>query len=230
MTRGCLGWMVVLALVAIPAHALAQPGQLGAGDVGGKHVFDTGEDRTGLTIGASLGRGSIDVSCDVCDNVSPITEGLSVSLHGGFMLTPRLAILGEYWSVRYNGRGSDFFPDARDHYVAQHIVTASAQLWLLETVYLRAGVGAGWHHSDAFYASAGRDRVMGNRRPAAAGPVMEDDTAPATTPAATFGVGWEFAHTSSFAADVQLRVGSTRRPADEYQVHNVGITFGASWY
>jgi hypothetical protein len=109
------------------------------------------------------------------------------------------------------------------------MVTAGAQLWLLERLYLRAGLGAGWHHSDSRYAKVGRDRVRTNLRPATSEPVM-DSQAGKYTPAATFGVGFEFAHTKRFAADIQLRVGSTRRPSDEYQVHNVALTFGAAWF
>lgn len=235
MTR-TWGWMLALVVAAFPSAAVAQPGHASAsasfesGDAPYRSAFDTGEPRTGFTVGASIGRGSIDIACDTCANVDAITEGLSLSLHGGFMLTPQLALIGEYWTVRYNGRGSDWFPDSRDHYVAQHIVTAGAQLWLLDSLYLRAGLGVGWHHSDSQYARTGATRVSGNRLPAGAGPMMEPGGAPEQTPAASMGIGWEFAHTSRFAADVQLRVGSTRRPADEYQVTNVGVTFGAAWY
>ena len=223
---------MVLALVAVPLDAVAQPvaSYEGARDTIPRAAPADAGQRSGLLLGASIGRGSIDISCDRCDGVDAITEGLSLSLHGGYMITPQLAVIGEYWSVRYNGRGSDWFPDARDHYVAQHIVTAGAQLWMLDSLYLRAGVGVGWHHSDAFYARTGGSMVGGNRPVAAGGPVMEDSGAPSQTPAASVGIGWEFAHTSKFAADVQLRVGSTRRPADEYQVTNIGLTFGAAWY
>jgi len=43
-------------------------------------------------------------------------------------------------------------------------------------------------------------------------------------------LGWEFAHSQSLAAEIQLRVAGTERPSDEYQVRNVGLNFGVSWY
>jgi len=182
-------------------------------------------ERSGLTIGASIGRGSIAIDCNVCQNVSPLTEALSTSLHVGFMLNPRLAILTEYWQVQYSDRGSDWFSDSQDHYVAQHMQTVGTQLWLTRALYLRAGIGVGWHHSDSYYAQPHRDGPM-----AAAGQGTSQPESSKYSPAVTAGIGYEFAHTRSFAADVQIRVGNTHRPADEYQVQNVALTFGAAWY
>lgn len=188
-------------------------------------------DRTGFMIGGSIGRGRIAISCPSCDNVEPLTEALSSTVHLGFMLNPRLAVIGEHWAITYNDRGSDWFPDTRDHHVSQHLQTFGAQLWLHRQVYVRAGLGVGWHHSDSHYARTG-DRVASDQpQPATAegGMQMESESGK-YTPAATVGVGFEFAHTRRFAVDVQLRAGSTRRPADEYQVHNVGLNFGVAWY
>jgi len=223
--------LAMLMVTAFVETASAQPGATGSvdGAASGDAAKLAGE-RSGFTLGASIGRGRIDIACDICDDVDPITEGLSISLHGGVMVLPNLSIIGEYWSVRYNGRGSDWFPDSRDHHVAQHLVTAGAQLWLLRNLYVRGGLGVGWHHSDSLYAKVDRDDRGGALAAAAGEQGMTDDPAGRYTPAATAGIGFEFAHTTSFAADVQLRVGSTRRPDDEYQVHNVALTFGAAWY
>lgn len=184
--------------------------------------------RDGIGFGAAIGRGSIEISCDICDGVDPITEGVSASLWGGYMLTPRLMVIGEYWTVRYSGRGSDWFTDAsRDQYVAQHMVLGGVQLWLTRRLYLRASVGPGWHDSDSRYADVDRNPTTGGSSLPRLAP---DDPAPRVSSATSFGIGLEFAHTRTFAAEVMLRAGTTRRPADEYQVTNVAITFGASWY
>ena len=184
-------------------------------------------DRSGFTIGGSIGRGRIAIECAACDNVAPLTEALSSSVHVGFMLQPQLSIIAEHWAIIYNDRGSDWFPDSQDHAVQQHLQTFGAQLWLTRRAYLRAGLGFGWHQSDSQYAKVQRDD---GPVAAAAGTGSGGESAGKFTPAATVGVGFEFAHTRAFAADVQLRMGTTRRPADEYQVHNVGLNFGAAWY
>jgi len=210
--------------------ASAQPAYASApNDALATHRTSDGE-RAGLTFGAAIGRGDIEVTCPSCDGLSPITEALSLSLYGGFLLTPRLALGGEYWSVRYNGRGSDWFPDSRDHYVAQHMVLATAQLWLLPRVFIRAGFGTGWHHTDALYARG--DRVHSGQPVAAStsGGTMTQSTPSRFSPAASLGIGLEFAHTRTFACDVMIRAGSTRRASDSYQVQNVALTFGAAWF
>jgi hypothetical protein len=183
----------------------------------------------GIGFGAAIGRGSIEIECDICDGVDPITEGVSLSLWGGHMINPRLMVLGEYWTVRYNGRGSDWFVDtSREQYVAQHMVLGGAQLWLSTNFYVRASLGAGWHVSDSRYADL--DRPPTPPGPNALPALAPNDPAPRYTPASSFGIGAEIAHTRTFAAEVLVRVGTTRRPSDEYQVTNVALTFGASWY
>lgn len=186
-------------------------------------------DRTGFTIGGSLGRGRIAIECDICDNVEPLTEALSTSLHVGYMIQPQLAIIAEHWAIIYNDRGSDWFPDTRDHAVEQHLQTFGAQLWVTRRAYLRAGIGVGWHRSDSYYANPNRNDGPTPAAGTSDGGTM-DESAGTFTPAWTVGAGYEFAHTRAFAADVQLRAGTTRRPADEYQVHNVGLNFGVAWY
>lgn len=222
-----VGAMVVA--LGLPAIADAQTRSVDGAERDRRAVAG---DRTGFMIGGSIGRGRIAISCDICDNVEPLTEALSSTVHAGFMLNPRLAVIAEHWAITYNDRGSDWFPDARDHHVSQHLQTFGAQLWLHRQLYLRAGLGVGWHHSESHYARSGGDR-MGDDRPtpaAAEAGMQADEQAGKYTPAATVGVGFEFAHTRRFAVDVQLRAGTTRRPSDEYQVHNVGLNFGVAWY
>lgn len=189
-------------------------------------------ERNRWTFGTSVGRGSIAIECPICDDVDPLSEAFSFSLHAGYMLTPRLSIVGEYWTIRYNNRGSDWFPDSKDHAVIQNIVTVSGQLWLTKALYLRAGIGVGHHQSESLYTKPHlyesetflRARRMG---------VDVNDSEEARSlwaPATTFGIGYEFAHTTRFAADVQFRVGRTAVNDDKYAVTNTGLTFGVAWY
>lgn len=221
-TKLAIVFASALTLLAVDQAAAQSPNQVE------KAVDSGGRDR--FTFGASIGRGSIAIDCPICDDVAPLTEGLSLSVHGGYMLTPRFAILGEYWSVRYNNRGSDWFPDSRDHAVLQHIVTVSGQLWLTKQLYVRAGLGVGRHSSDSLYTKPdvyeSDDALLRAQRGMGTGERSTGVNASATT----FGVGFEFAHTKNFAADVQLRIGRTDTNESKFSVTNTALTFGVAWY
>lgn|GEM_PF-6838849 len=219
-----------LAVVFASAVILLAASQAAAEPAAGVDRSATSGERDRFTFGASIGRGSISIECPICDDVAPLTEALSLSAHAGYMLTPRLAVIGEYWTVRYNNRGSDWFPDSRDHAVVQHIVTVGGQLWLTKALYLRAGIGVGRHSSDSLYTKPdvyqSNDMLLRAQRGMNTGPRATGVNARATT----FGIGFEFAHTKKFAADVQLRVGRTDTNESDFAVTNTGITFGVAWY
>lgn len=215
-----------LALALAPQVAAAQPSAEAPAPVA--VAAPAADVRSGFLVGASVGRGSIDIDCDTCGNVSAITEALSYSFHGGLMLTPSAAVMLEHWTIRWNDRGSEWFDDSASHLVAQRITTVSGQLWLGKYVWVRGGLGVGKHISDSRYAKV--EQPGGMLRSAAGGSSTGVVDNGSWSPAATFGVGVEFAHTTTFAADVQFRVGTTRRDDSEYQVHNTGLVFGASWY
>jgi hypothetical protein len=186
--------------------------------------------RDGFVVGASFGRGSIDVKCDSCGNRPSLKEALSVAAHVGYMITPRLAVLGEHWSVRYNARGGHWFDDSVAHLVAQHITAVAAQVFVTDSVWLKAGIGVGRHISDGDYAR----QHSGPQTPMV---VSKDSMGPApsespsgASPASFVAVGWEFAHNSMFAAEIQLRTGTTRRPDNLYQVYNAALNVGFNWY
>ena len=193
--------------------------------------------RDGFMAGASIGRGSIDIECDNCDGVAPVTEALSLTAHAGYMITPRLALLGEHWTVRYNDRGSEWFDDAAPHLIAQRVFAVAGQAFVTDRVWLKAGFGFGWHISDSHYAKGGPPvPPQGGAVPAAgvgaAGGVTPMDSTDRTgaSPAYFVASGFEFAHNEFFAADVQVRVGATRRPQDEYQIYNTAVNVGFNWY
>ena len=185
--------------------------------------------RDGFIMGASFGRGSIEVQCDGCETAK-LTEALSVAAHAGYMVTPRIAILGEHWGVRYNSRGGALFDDSERHLVAQHMTTVAGQVFVTDRLWLKAGVGVGWHITDGDY-----DKDLPNLGPtpvgAAGGTRMPEKTNEAVAGNATFAaIGYELAHNSVFAAEIQFRVGSTRRSDDKYEILNTGLNVGFNWY
>lgn len=186
--------------------------------------------RDGFTMGATFGRGSIEVDCGTCGDAK-LTEALSISAHAGYMITPRLALLGEHWSVRYNARGGPLFDDSERHLVAQHISAVAAQLFVTNRLWIKAGVGVGWHITDGDY---DKDLPAAPMAIAAAQgqgmPGGEDDAGSSAGRASFAAIGWELAQNSVFAADIQLRIGATRRADDRYQVYNTGLNIGFNWY
>lgn len=230
MSRRRMGIVVSgLALVLLPQAAAAQP-SASATVIVDQPIAPVADVRSGLMLGASVGRGSIDIDCDTCGNVGAITEALSYSLHAGLMVTPSAAVMLEHWTIRWNDRGSEWFDDSAQHLVAQRITTVSGQLWFGKYVWVRGGLGVGRHISDSRYARVEGEPDGVLRSSTGGGSSTPDTDNGGWSPAASLAVGFEFAHTTTFAADVQLRVGTTRRDADEYQVHNTGLMFGASWY
>jgi hypothetical protein len=185
--------------------------------------------RDGLILGASFGRGSIEVDCDTCE-AAKLTEALSLAAHVGYMVTPRIGIVGEHWTVRYNERGGPLFDDTERHLVAQHMSTIAAQLFVTDSIWVKAGVGVGWHITDGDYDKAPPQigpmpvSAKGGESP------RKTDEGPDLGNATFAAIGWEIAHNSVFAADIQFRVGSTRRADQRYQILNTGMNVGFNWY
>ena len=224
---------VLLGLVTSSAAALAQPGvsaEAIAIDAPYVEAVAPAAQRDGLMWGVSIGRGSIAVECDSCDNVDALTEALSYSGHVGWMVMPRLAVVLEHWAVRYNDRGSEWFNDSADHLVAQQMNLLEGQLWVTDRLWVMAGLGYGKHISDSRYANPAWNNDSTLRAGEAGPGGMSTESYSEYAPAAMLAAGFEFARTTTFAVDVQLRVASTRRAANEYQIHNTGFVFGINWY
>src|SRR5688572_2265489 len=141
--------VVVLLLVAAPAAAHADEGDglLAA-------TSEAGGPRTGWMYGANIGRGRLDISCPGCGDMAGLNDALSIGGHVGKMVGPRLAVMLDLWMVHYNDRDNGWFGDSQDHLVQQRIAMGAAQLWVSRRLWLRAGLGAGHHESDADYTEA----------------------------------------------------------------------------
>ena len=233
-----VGALVCLGLVSIPLGE-AEAQLVGAS---ASHSSDRSSDpnalqRDGLFGGFSFGRGSIDVDCGDCPSGGgTLTEALSLETHVGYMLTSQLALIGEHWTIRYNARGGALFNDNAPHLVAQHVSSLGAQLFLGKSFWVRTGVGIGWHISDGDYAkrigpSGQMQAVTTGANNAQQSPERPPSEAVPGPGASYFAaIGWEVAHNRSFAAEIQLRAASTHRTDDAYEVRNVGLNVGASWY
>ncbi len=233
-----VGALAVLGLVGMSSGAAqAQSMNASAFDGSNRSANNDALERDGLFGGISFGRGSIDVDCGDCaGSGGTLTEALSLETHVGYMLTPQLALVGEHWTVRYNARGGALFDDNAPHLVAQHVSSLGAQLFFGKSFWVRTGVGVGWHISDGDYAKrvgpSGQVQAVtteiNNTQQSPERPPLEEIPGPGASYFAA--IGWEVAHSRSFVAEVQLRAASTQRADDAYQVRNVGLNVGASWY
>ncbi|MEM9490223.1 MAG: hypothetical protein AAGC55_13840 [Myxococcota bacterium] len=228
----------MLAVLAVPATAVAQaPGFSGGTQEVAPEDMEPSADnpdagtRDGWSFGLTVGRGSIEISCSACD-VAPLTEALSMTVHVGRMITPRLALGIEHWTVRYNDRGSEWFDDSAEHLVAQRISTLSAQLWLSKHLWVRGGAGIGRHIGDSRYVRTDYNRIMSTNPNARSSVPVEDMGEPVNSysPALVAAIGFEFARRTDMAVDLQLRIGTTRRSSEQFQVHNTGFVVGVNWY
>lgn len=83
-------------------------------------------------VGAGFGIGMFSGNCDEC-----LTKGgLAIEIYGGYQLTERFAVIGHWWSTIH------LLPVDTNPGAAGYVsTTASAQVWITPTVYLRGGLG-----------------------------------------------------------------------------------------
>lgn len=181
------------ALVAIPlATAQAEPAS-----------YHMARGRDGATLGVSLFTGHLgcktDDGDDCGDGVQP-AGGLEI--HGGIMMGPRLALLGELWGMTH--REDDFS-------TSQVLLTGNLRAWLANRIWLQGGVGVA------------RSTVRFE------GDLIDIESESDTVPAFAVGLGVELIQTSSFGLDLQLRAGRGFYDGD-VSLYNLGFGVGASWY
>lgn len=164
------------------------------------------EVRKGITLGVAIGGGEL--SCEdeslagngPCDGV---TEAGSLDGHIGFMLNPKLAIVGDAWIMGHKDN---------DLTVSQTIVTGALQLWLGDRLWVKGGLGIA--HA-RFEFDAG---------------IVELRSRSESVPAGMLGVGFELLHKPQFALDVAFKAGTGIYEDDQTRAHNVAITVGANWF
>lgn len=158
-------------------------------------------------IGFDFGIGIYDAFCGGCN----LTGGLSVGFSAGLQVTSRLAAVGDLWSLLHLLPVDD---PAERGFTAHSLATASARVWVLPTLWVQAGGGAGF----LSILGARDDLIVG--------------------PAGTVAVGGELKHRPGSGIDVSLRIGTSWFPADEDDmsaglvdelVYNVAGAVGYHW-
>lgn len=182
--------VLVLALV-VGCAAAARAQELGGGR--------SATVRRGWNLGFGLGGGHI--SCDA-DNCTGVTEAGGGEIHVGWMYSPRLAFVGDAWSLVHRD----------DPLTLTHtITTLGAQYWLTPHIWVKGGVG-GAHASFRWK-----------------GPLVAAQTRTESVPAIMAAVAYEFLVRQNFVMDVQLRTG-TGTYSDEAQATNTAVQVGLTWF
>lgn len=200
---------------AFTATAHAQPGAYGPGSYApGPATRASAPWRTGLVIGASLGVGGMEsdrptlVECYNCDE-DPASGG--GSLHVGWMLNPRFALLFELQATSQNIEQQGRIA------LTQGLGMVAGQYWFFPRLWIKGGVGK----ADLSRTFRGGD---------------EREKEPIAEGTAFLGaVGYEVMSRRSWALDAQLRLSSGKYPdrtaSDAtYGVSTVTLNFGLSWY
>jgi hypothetical protein len=165
-------------------------------------------ERMGLTLGIGLGIGGMDTdsnlaACRGCD-YDPAAGGLW--FHIGGMINPRLAGLFEFW---VHGQAIDSTGATT---LWQSMLMGAVQYWLTPQFWLKGGLGfAGLSvQYDDGYAYGEEDLGTGL--------------------AVMGAVGFEILHSTEFAIDLQLRLGSGSYDGIDEQVNVAMFGIGFNWY
>jgi hypothetical protein len=185
--------IVLLALGLAPALASA--------DIQEYEVQKKGTDRDGFIIGLGAGVGHLQCDGIGCED---LTEAAGLSIQLGAMIGPRFAITGDLWAMAHRENRLT---------LTQGIATVGPQVWLMDRLWLRAGVGvarSGFNYDAEIVDISDRSDYV---------------------PAATGALGVELVATDDFALDVQLRAGAGFFHEDtDDQIQNYSLGVGASWY
>ncbi|HEY8145384.1 MAG TPA: outer membrane beta-barrel protein [Kofleriaceae bacterium] len=154
--------------------------------------------RRGWNVGVGLGGGEISCSGPGCDDV---TEAGSLNLQLGKMLRPRLRAVLDLWGMAHK---------EEDFTVNQTLLTAGVQIWIINRLWLRGGVGI---------ATAGFSYE---------GDLDDTEDERHSTIGLAGGIGFEVLSRRTFALDLELRGGTGFY--DDKRAHNGAFNIGVTWY
>lgn len=159
--------------------------------------------RSGFTIGAGLGMGSLSLSDDIGD-IGDFGSGF-FELHAGGMINPRLALLIELW-------GSIHSDETEDRSLTQGNAGIAIQWWATEKLWLKFGLGT--------------SRLEENSL------AFGDEIGSAEGAAALFAAGYELVHHPKWALDLQLRgtAAGYQDTADNLTASSGSLSLGFSWF
>jgi hypothetical protein len=200
--------IVAVALLALPSLANAQapgqsqppPGYAPPPPGYAPTVVAPPAERRGFLIGIGIGPGSIDVIDEYGDEEDSL-DGASFTLQIGGLINPRFGLMLDVWSVVHH---DDEYGD--DFTISHNIMTIAAQYWLTPRFWIKGGIGRANYEVSTDFEDAESEDV----------------------PAWLVGLGYELAHSRTFALDLQLRVG-----AGEYEegtLQNGAFLLGLNWY
>ena len=138
-------------------------------------------------------------NCDTCSDDSALS-GFGLDIHLGGMISPTVGVMFDGWGVAHPLEGGGNIVHVMD--------TAAVQAWISPQFWLKGGLGIG-------QLSISDDN--GQR-------VAESETGFGGFAAA----GFELYQGSTFALDIQGRIGSVKY--DEVSVHMGALTVGLNWY
>jgi len=158
--------------------------------------------RDGVLFGFGIGGGQM--SCESQgDTCNGVTEAGGIDLHVGYMLRPRLGIVGEIWPMYHT----------ENLVTITHVITTVGVQWFAAPrLWLRAGVGNATAHFRY------------------AGVLVNASTQTENVPAVMGAVGYEVMAGQRFAMDIQLRAGTGFYDDGDAKAHNVGAELGFTWY
>jgi hypothetical protein len=152
--------------------------------------------RQGLIFGAALGFGQNDASaCDICGGA------LAFEFHIGGMVTPQLALVGDFWFNDHPIANSDSS-------MVHSIYTFAIQYWPISQLWLKGGIGGG--NVDITSATVGETSGENGLAIMGAG-------------------GFEMLQAGNFALDLQLRVGHGFY-SQGGDVTSWALMIGTNWY
>ena len=189
LLRLIVPWFLAAVIAAAPAAA--EPGRYYA-------VDPASTARRGWNVGFGLGGGEISCGGPGCDGV---TEAGSLDLQLGHMIRPRLRAVFDVWGMAHREEDID---------VSQTIATAGLQVWILNRLWLRGGIGLA-------RASFDYDGTLDGE---------EDDSQ--TVLGLGGGIGFEILSRRTFALDLELRGGTGFY--EDKRAHNGAIRLGLTWY
>ncbi len=169
--------------------------------------------RAGVVYGFSVGLGAIGASNYAGASCGDACGGAGLlEAHLGGMIAPRTALMFEVWGADHP------WSDAagNSHETFNSFITAAAQFWLNDILWLKGGLGLAYYHdtiNDTYY---GYSAV--------------------TTSDSGFGIfgaaGVEVLQSYNFALDIQGRIGSGfySQYGNGFSVQNYALMVGFNWY
>lgn len=159
--------------------------------------------RGGFILGATIDGGHMGCQTEDGDDCGDgVHEAGGFSVHVGGLVTPRLALLAEFWGMAHS----------EDRFTAtQVLATANVRGWIAPRLWLQGGVGVA------------RSKLEFD------GDIIMATSTSSVVPAASAAIGFELVQTPVFGLDIELRAGSGLY-RDDIRIYNAALGVGASFY